>query len=317
MNAENKIALALINLTTGGFHLKDVRLYHDDLGELPSVKEIAAVVEENPEKIAYMLLDDAVNESLPVELDTPTVRRITAGAGTVFDVERLTMARAEASRKVFCIGQKLMDEAGEPKKTTPPARRKSEAEGALEVILRLVEEGKEVFGEEPFNMTFPDYSMITKAISDYASELAYLLANELHIRSRLLGVDDTLLDRINEKSSTREDVHWLINEMENSVNPYKRIEQAAQLLIQLSEAGYAYKGKSIVNIADKHESLPEVDFSLIDYAIKYNPCALADLLADELEDVPDEIVETIEQGNALEDEVYALCELLTLKKVSA
>ncbi len=130
MTAENKIALALINLGTGGFYLKDGRLCHDDCGELPSVKEIAAVVEAHPEEIAEALLDDAISESLPVELDTPTVRRITAGAGTVADVERLTMARAEASRIVFSIGQELMEEAGG-----------ASAEEAAEIILAFARGG--------------------------------------------------------------------------------------------------------------------------------------------------------------------------------
>ena len=108
MNAENKIALALINLTTGGFHLKDGNLYHDDLGELPSVGEIAAVVKNRPEIVGDVLLDDALDEGLPVEMDTRSVRRIASGAASVKDVERLTEARAEASRKVFSAGQDAM-----------------------------------------------------------------------------------------------------------------------------------------------------------------------------------------------------------------
>ncbi len=208
MNAENKIALALINLTTGGFHLKDGRLYHDDLGELPSVEEIAAVVKENPEKIADMLLDDSVNESLPVELDTPTVRRITAGAGTVFDVERLTRARAEAAERVFDIGKQLMEEAG-----------------------------------------------CTRAV----------------------------------------------------------IERAAGLLLRLAKKGYCYKGRTIVNIGDTSEKLPETDFSLIDRTLAAFPCEVAALLAEELTDLPDEIGAAIDTGEASKEDAFTLCWLLAME----
>lgn len=130
MNTENKIALALVNLTTGGFHLKDGRIYHDDLGELPSVKEIASVVEENPEEITDILLDDTITESLPVALGAKTMRRIVSGAGTVEDVELLTTARAEASRRVFYLGQQLMAEAGE-----------ASAEEAAEIIVAFARGG--------------------------------------------------------------------------------------------------------------------------------------------------------------------------------
>jgi hypothetical protein len=130
MNAENKIALALINLTTGSIYLKDGRLFNDDCGELPSVEELAAVVEAHPEEIGEALFNDAVNESLPVELGAKTMRRIVSGAGTVEDVERLTTARAEASRKVFSIGQELMDEAGE-----------ATAEEAAEIIVAFARGG--------------------------------------------------------------------------------------------------------------------------------------------------------------------------------
>ena len=181
MNAENKIALALTNLGTGSIYLKDGKLYHDDLGELPSVEEIAAVVKENPEKIADMLLDDSVNESLPVELDTPTVRRITAGAGTVADVERLTMARAEASRRVFCIGQEVMLEAGKVKDAP--------------VWMKL--EKKKTTRSAPSKTPL--------------SEVAYILANELHIHGAIDDVDDVLLDRINDKTSTMDDIRALGN----------------------------------------------------------------------------------------------------------
>ena len=226
MNAENKIALALINLTTGGIYLKDGKLYHDDLGELPSVGEIAAVVKNRPEIVGDVLLDDALDEGLPVEMDTRSVRRIASGAASVKDVERLTEARAEASRRVFCIGQKVMLEAGkvkdapvwmklEKKKTTRSAPWMASAveEEAFRIILRLIEEGKPVFEDEPFHMPRHDYATIQEALSDRTTELAYLLANELHIRSRLLGVDDTLLDRINEKTSTKEDIHALVEEL--------------------------------------------------------------------------------------------------------
>ena len=130
MENTERTALALINLTTGGFYLKDGKLCHDDAGGLSSIEELAAVVEAHPEEIADILIDDAVNESLPVELGAKTMRRIVSGAGTLEDVERLTMARAEASRIVFSIGQKLMGEAGE-----------ASAEEAAEIILAFARGG--------------------------------------------------------------------------------------------------------------------------------------------------------------------------------
>lgn len=130
MKNTERTALALISLSTGGFFLKDGKLHHDDAGGLSSIEEIAAVVEAHPEEIAEALFDDAISESLPVELDTPTVRRITAGAGTLADVEELTAARAEASRRVFSIGQALMDEAGE-----------ATAEETAEIIVALARGG--------------------------------------------------------------------------------------------------------------------------------------------------------------------------------
>ncbi len=130
MKTIEKTALALINLGTGGFHLKDGRLFNDDCGELPSVEELAAVVEEHPEEIADILLEDALDEGLPLELNVKTMRRIVTGAGTVEDVERLTMARAEGSRIVFSIGQQLMEEAGE-----------ASAEEAAEIIVAFARGG--------------------------------------------------------------------------------------------------------------------------------------------------------------------------------
>jgi len=130
MKNTERTALALINLGTGGFYLKDGRLCHDDCGEIPSVEELAAVVEAHPEEIADILLDDAISESLPVELGAKTMRRIVSGAATVEDVEELTTARAEASRRVFSIGQALMEEAGE-----------ASAEEAAEIILAFARGG--------------------------------------------------------------------------------------------------------------------------------------------------------------------------------
>ena len=130
MNAENKIALALINLTTGSIYLKDGRLFNDDCGELPSVEELAAVVKQNPEEIAEALFNDAVTEFLPMSLNVKTMRRIVSGAGTLADVEELTAARAEASRRVFYLGQQLMEEAGE-----------ASAEEAAEIILAFARGG--------------------------------------------------------------------------------------------------------------------------------------------------------------------------------
>jgi len=130
MKSTERTALALINLTTGSIYLKDGRLCHDDCGELPSVKEIAAVVEAHPEEIGEALFNDAVNESLPVELGAKTMRRIVSGAGTLADVEELTAARAEASRRVFYLGQQLMEEAGE-----------ASADEAAEIILAFARGG--------------------------------------------------------------------------------------------------------------------------------------------------------------------------------
>ncbi len=130
MNAENKIALALINLTTGSIYLKDGRLFNDDCGELPSVEELAAVVKQNPEEIAEALFNDAVTEFLPMSLNVKTMRRIVSGAGTLADVEELTAARAEASRRVFYLGQQLMEEAGE-----------ASADEAAEIILAFARGG--------------------------------------------------------------------------------------------------------------------------------------------------------------------------------
>ena len=130
MKNTERTALALINLGTGGFFLKDGRLCHDDCGEIPSVEELAAVVEAHPEEIADILLDDAISESLPVELGAKTMRRIVSGAATVEDVEELTTARAEASRRVFYLGQQLMEEAGE-----------ASAEEAAEIILAFARGG--------------------------------------------------------------------------------------------------------------------------------------------------------------------------------
>ena len=45
MKNTERTALALTHMTTGGFFLKDKRIYHDDLGEIPSVKELAALEE--------------------------------------------------------------------------------------------------------------------------------------------------------------------------------------------------------------------------------------------------------------------------------
>lgn len=312
MNAEKRTALALINLTTGSIYLKDGKLYHDDLGELPSVEELASVVKQNPEEIAEALLNDAVTEFLPLSLNVKTMRRIVSGAGTLADVEELTEARAEASRKVFDIGQELMEEAGEasaevaaeiivafarggcslqedggfklfggecvlpehqtvtaaldrapgkvaallrshcesvgivPKKSdvftlsaqlagfhhsalslgldelktamkpkrSAPWMASAVEEEAFRIILRLLEEGKPVFEDEPFNMPFPDYLRITKALSsDHASKLAYMLANELHVRSGQINVEDDAVDRINEKTSTKEDIRALVEEL--------------------------------------------------------------------------------------------------------
>lgn len=130
MKNTERTALALISLSTGGFFLKDGKLHHDDCGEIPSVEELAAVVEAHPEEIADILLDDAISESLPVELGAKTMRRIVSGAGTLADVEELTAARAEASRRVFYLGQQLMEEAGE-----------ASADEAAEIILAFARGG--------------------------------------------------------------------------------------------------------------------------------------------------------------------------------
>lgn len=169
MKTIEKNALALISLGTGGFYLKDGRLCHDDCGELPSVKEIAAVVEAHPEEIADILLDDAISESLPVELDTPTVRRITAGAGTVADVERLTMARAEASRIVFSIGQALMDEAGE-----------ASSADAAEIIVAFARGGCALQEDGGFKLLggeciLPEHQTVTAALDREPGKVAALL----------------------------------------------------------------------------------------------------------------------------------------------
>ena len=181
MNAENIIALALINLTTGSIYLKDGKLYHDDLGELPSVEEISAVVKNRPEIVGDVLLDDALDEGLPVEMDTRSVRRIASGAASVKDVERLTEARAEASRRVFCIGQEVMLEAGKVKDAP--------------VWMKL--EKKKTTHSAPSKTPL--------------SEVAYILANELHIHGAIDDVDDVLLDRINDKTSTMDDIRALGN----------------------------------------------------------------------------------------------------------
>ncbi len=419
MKNTERTALALKNMTTGGFHLKDGRLYHDDLGELPSVKEIAAVVKQHPEEIGEALFNDAVTEFLPMSLNVKIMRRIVSGAATLADVEELTEARAEASRKVFSIGQELMGEAGEataevaaeiiiafarggyalqeeggfkllggervlpehqtvtaaldrkpgkvaallrshcerisivPKKSdvfslsaqlagfhhsalslgldelktamkqkrSAPWQNPTVAEDAFGTILRLIEEGKPVFEDEPFNMSFPDYLRITKALSsNHVSELAYLLANELHVRSGQVNAADDVIDRINAKSNTKDDIRALVEELGRAMKPkqeltYAMIEQSAQLLIQLAKKGYAYKGKSIVNIADTSETLPETDFGIIDRVLDEAPCALADLLFEELDEIPDEIAEAIEAGEAWSEDVFALCELLVMKNV--
>ena len=130
MKNTERTALALINLGTGGFYLKDGRLFNDDCGELPSVEELAAVVKQNPEEIAEALFNDAVTEFLPMSLNVKTMRRIVSGAGTLADVEELTEARAEASRIVFSIGQELMEEAGE-----------ASADEAAEIILAFARGG--------------------------------------------------------------------------------------------------------------------------------------------------------------------------------
>ena len=312
MKNTERTALALINLGTGGFYLKDGKLCHDDVGEVPPVEEIAAVVKQNPEEIAEALFNDAVTEFLPLSLNVKAMRRIVSGAGSVADVEALTAARAEASKIVFDIGRELMDEAGQssaeeaaeiilalarggyalqedggfklfggerilpehqtataaldrepgklaallrshceqigivPKKSdvfslsaqlagfhhsalclgldelktamkpkrSAPWQNPTVAEDAFGTILRLIEEGKPVFEDEPFNMPFPDYLRITKALSsDHASKLAYMLANELHVRSGQINADDGVIDRINARKSTKEDVRALVEEL--------------------------------------------------------------------------------------------------------
>jgi len=312
MKTEKRTALALINLTTGGFYLKDGRLYHDDLGELPSVEEIAAVVKQNPEEIADILLDDAVNESLPVELDTPTVRRITAGAGTVADVEALTEARAEASRRVFSIGQQLMDEAGE-----------STAEVAVEIILAFARGGCALQEDEGFKLLggdsiLPEHQTVTAALDREPGKVAALL--RFHCES--IGIvpkkSDVFALSAQLAGYHHSDLCLGLDELKTAMKPkkeftYAMIEEAAQLLIQLAKKGYAYKGKSIVNLADTSEILPETDFGIIDRALAVAPCAVADLLFEEIEEIPDEIGEAIEAGEAWEKDVFALCELMVMR----
>ena len=108
----DRISRALNHLTRGGFYLAGGAIHHDAFGRFPSEKEVAAAAKEHPGEIARALLDDALSESLPMELDRMTVLRICVGEGTVSDVERLTEARAEAAERVFDIGKQLMEEAG-------------------------------------------------------------------------------------------------------------------------------------------------------------------------------------------------------------
>lgn len=312
MTAENKIALALINLTTGSIYLKDGRLFNDDCGEIPSVKEIAAVVKENPEEIAEALFNDAVTEFLPMSLNVKTMRRIVSGAATLADVEELTEARAEASRRISCIGQELMEEAGE-----------ATAEVAAEIIVAFARGGYALQEDGGFKLlggenVLPEHQTATAALDREPGKVAALLRS--HCES--VGIVPKKSDVFSLSAQLAGFHHSALSlgldELKTAMKPkpeltYAMIEQSAQLLTQLAKKGYAYKGKSIVNIADASETLPETDFGIIDRVLDEAPCALADLLFEELDEIPDEIGEAIEAGEAWSEDVFALCELLVMK----
>lgn len=208
MKTNDKVSSALNHLTRGGFHYSGGKIHHESFGVLPSVEAITEAVKEHPGEIAQALLDDALSESLPMELDAKTLQRAAVGAATLEDVERLTEARAEAAGKVFCLGQKLMDEAG-----------------------------------------------YTRAA----------------------------------------------------------VERAAGLLLQLAKSGYIYRGRTIINLADVSEKLPEIDYSIIDAVLEKFPNEIAALLAEELKDLPDEIAARIDRSEATPEDVYELCGRLAME----
>lgn len=91
------------------------------------------------------------------------------------------------------------------------------------------------------------------------------------------------------------------------------VERAAGLLLQLAKKGYCYKGRSIINLADVSEKLPEIDYSIIDAVLEKFPNEVAALLAEELKDLPDEIAARIDRSEATKEDVYELCGRLAME----
>jgi len=120
------------------------------------------------------------------------------------------MARAEASRKVFSTGQDAMTEAGKnipawmKIKRSAPWQNPSPGEQALEIVSSFATMGKRVVSCRE------SYERLAKLVHEYPSEVACVIANELHVRDALLDIEDELLNRINARKSTPLDAYYLI-----------------------------------------------------------------------------------------------------------
>ncbi len=190
---------------------KDGRFHHVVAGmtPLPAHPVVTEAMQDNAGYIAHCLRNRLADAYLqPKEPN---------------DVYSLSRQLAGYHHSALSLGLDELKTAMKPK-TTPPAWMKPKrsapwqnptaAEDALEVILRLTEEGKPVFEDEPFNMPFPDYLRITKTLSsNHVSELAYMIANELHVRSGQINAHDDVIERINAKKSTKEDIRALVEEL--------------------------------------------------------------------------------------------------------
>ena len=315
MQSNDRISRALNHLTRGGFHYSGGKIHHESFGMLPSVEHFAAAVKEHPGEIARALLDDALSESLPMELDAKTLQRAAVGAGTVEDVQRLTEARAVAAERVYDLGKRLIEEA-EGISADTAARILYVAARAGYV---LDEDGMLLpFGGDSSLPAVPVHPLViaagekdpvglTKAFARLCTEIgvlpkipgdAFTLSRQLagYFHSALvLGLDE-LKAAIGERQSAR-----------------AAVERAAGLLLRLAKKGYCYKGRTIINIADTSEKLPETDFSLIDRTLAAFPCEVAALLAEELKDLPDEIGAAIDTGKATKEDVYELCGRLAME----